>query len=383
MPISMIYSKPPKMNEPALILEKLFIDHSCQDYPLTQKIRSRLPKTSTEILTDLDDFLEDYRRKPDALGQGKRCLLLTKQKGEFVKPCPCTPNYLGCNYYVINLDLNCPLDCSYCILQLYLSNPLLTVHVNTEDLWTQLEAFLLSQKGRPLRIGTGELGDSLALDPITGRSPELISFFRKYPSAQLELKTKSTHIRNLLDTDPAENIVIAWSLNAADIARTDERGAPPVLARLEAAQAVVQKGYRVAFHFDPLIRHPDWKEGYADCISALLRKIPASRIAWISLGALRFPPALQGIIRARHPDSRILYEEFIRGLDGKVRYFKPLRLEMFRFAADRIKKSGGGIIPVYLCMESGEVWRKSIKKEPEGKEEIERFLSSPSGCCTT
>ncbi len=371
------------MNKPDLVLDRLFIDHTCRDYPLAKKIEEKLSDTPTELVFDLEGFLLDFQRSPDSPGRGKRSLLLTKQKGDFVKPCPCTPHYLGCNYYVINLDLNCPMDCSYCILQLYLSNPLLTVHVNTEDLWPQLEAFLHRQNGRALRIGTGELGDSLVLDPLTGRSRELISFFRRYPNAQLELKTKSTHIQNLLDMDPPENVVIAWSVNASEIARTDEIGAPFVQERLEAAGAVVQKGYRVAFHFDPLIRYPGWEQGYADCISALLKRIPASRIAWISLGALRFPPALQEIIRVRHPKSRILYEEFIRGMDGKVRYFKPLRLEMFRFVAELIKSTGSGIIPVYLCMESGEVWRKSLKKEPEGKEEIECFLSSPSGLYTT
>ncbi len=371
------------MNKPNLALDRLFIDHTCRDYPLTKKIGERLPDTPIEFVYELEVFLQDFQRSPDAAGRGKRSLLLTKQKGDFVKPCPCTPHYLGCNYYVINLDLNCPMDCSYCILQLYLSNPLLTVHVNTEELWPQLEAFLNRQNGRALRIGTGELGDSLVLDSLTGRSRELISFFRRFPSAQLELKTKSTHIQNLLDIEPPKNVVIAWSVNASEIARTDEKGAPSVEERMDAAGAVVEQGYRVAFHFDPLIRFPGWEQGYAECFTALLNRVPASRIAWISLGALRFPPALQEIIRVRHPESRILYEEFIRGMDGKVRYFKSLRLEMFRFVAELVKSSGKGIIPVYLCMESGEVWRKGLKKEPEDEDEIECFLSSSSGLYTT
>jgi spore photoproduct lyase len=141
----------------------------------------------------------------------------------------------------------------------------------------------------------------------------------------------------------------------------------------------MERGYRVAFHFDPLILHHGWQEGYAGVIDLLSGKISSDRIAWISLGTLRFPPALKEIMSKRHPDSRLLYEEFVRGLDGKFRYFKPLRLELFRFTAEHLRKALGREVPLYLCMESAEVWRRVLKKEPEGEEEIEEYLSSPSG----
>jgi spore photoproduct lyase len=368
------------MNEPGPDIESLYIDSTCLDYPLVQRIREKLPDVRVQDVPDLDAFLTEFQMQPHPLDRGKRSLLLTRQRGDFIKPCPCTPGYLCCGYFVINLDLNCPLDCTYCILQLYLSNPLLTIHVNTHDLWTQLDNFLHKQRGRPLRIGTGELGDSLVLDPLTDRSRELISYFRRHPNAQLELKTKSTHIGRILETDPAPNIVIAWSLNADSAAASEEEGAPDVDSRLGAAAAVVKRGYRVGFHFDPLIRFPGWQDGYRDVIDRLFARVPAERIAWISLGALRFPVPLKDIIKKRHPQTRILYEEFIRGLDGKMRYFKPHRQEILRYVAECLRGGmGKRQIPLYLCMESGELWRKVLKKEPEGKEEIERFLSSPSG----
>jgi len=371
------------MNDPALTIERIFLDATCLDYPLTRRIRERLSGTPEEIVHHPKTFLEEYRQKrTDPLGDGKRTLWLTRQKGDFIKPCPCTPHYLGCRYVTINLDLNCPLDCTYCILQLYLSNPLLTVFVNTPDLWLELDAFLgRRQGGPPVRIGTGELGDSLALDPITERSRELVPYFRQHPEALFELKTKSTHIQNLLTIDPAPNIVIAWSLNAPAVAQEDEGGAPPVSERIEAARRVVEQGFRTAFHFDPLIRHPGWKEGYAGVIRQLSARIPSDRIAWISLGALRFPPALKEIMAQRHPDSRLLYEEFIRGLDGKFRYFKPHRLEMLCFTAERLREGLGREVPLYLCMESGEIWRRVLKKEPAGEEDIEGHLTSPAGLC--
>jgi len=357
---------------------KIFIEKGCQDYAYTQKILSTLKRVPWEMINDEESMKAVLETKKDPVGEGKQYLYLTRQKGDFIKPCPCTPHYLGCNYYIINLDLNCPLNCSYCILQHYLSHPFITIHVNTDELWSQLDAFL-EKNNRPLRIGTGELGDSLVLDHITERSRDLIAYFRNKPQAVLELKTKTVNIDNIIKTEPAANIVIAWSINTPKVAKSEEKGAPQVKARILAAQAVIQRGYRVAFHLDPIIRYPGWEHDYAELIEFLLEKIPADKIAWISLGSLRYPPQLKNIIIERFPLSDIVYEEFIRGKDGKYRYFKPLRIDLYGKIVDFIRKQKGKNIPLYFCMESKDIWRKVLKKEPRGEEEIEKFLSSPLG----
>jgi len=348
-------------------------------YPLTDRILSNLAHIASEIVPDSTALLEAIGRATDPIGEGKKILCITKQKGGFIKPCPCTSHYLGCNYFIVNADLNCPLDCTYCILQLYLSDSLITVHANTEDLWEQLDRFLRMNRGRGLRMGTGELGDSLALDHITGRSRDFIAYFRKRSSDQVffELKTKTVNIENLMESPLSDRIIIAWSLNSEQMARQEEIGAPTVRKRIEAAREVVRKGFRVAFHFDPVIRYAGWEMGYEEIIDTLFTSIPADRIAWISLGSLRFPPHLKAIIRKRFPRSRITDEELVRGEDGKLRYFKPLRLKMYRHIASCIKRAVRNRVRLYFCMESGEMWRKVLLKEPKGKEEIENYLSLP------
>lgn len=361
--------------------KKIFIEGSSLKFPLTRKIMKKLSHIPVEVVKDTQDFLQEINIARDPIKEGKKHIFITQQKGEFVKPCPCTPNYIGCNYYIINLDLNCPLDCSYCILQDYLSNPMITIHVNTDRLWNQLDVFLSGKRGKYFRIGTGELGDSLVLDAITERSRELIAYFSGKTNALLELKTKTINIKNIVDTEPADNIVIAWSLNAKRIAQQEEKGAPPVDERIEAARTLVRKGYRVAFHFDPVIRFPGWADGYAEIMEELFSKIPSSRMAWISLGSLRFPPSLKAIIQQRFPETDIVYEEFIQGKDGKLRYFKPLRTELYQELVNLIKQNKGGKVPVYFCMESRDIWKGVLNKEPRGKEEVEELISLPLGKC--
>ncbi len=356
-------------------IERIFIEKECSQYPLVRRVLKKTRNIPRQVISHEDELLERFNLLKGSFGEGKKALYLKSLKGSFVKPCPCTPHYIGCNYYIINTDLNCPMDCSYCILQHYLDNPVLTVHVNTHDLWKELDCFLGAQKNRFIRMGTGELADSLALDPVTKRSGEMIAYFRKKPCVNFELKTKTTHINNIMGEEPAENIIIAWSLNSEVIAEKEEKGAPPVKDRIEAALEVQKKGFRTAFHFDPLILYPGWEKDYNELIDYLFSRVNPSRIAWISLGSLRFPKSLKSVIRRRFPSSKIIYEEMLPGEDGKLRYFKPLRTKLYQEVAKRINSFCGKRVPLYLCMESKEIWKKVLNKEPGSKEEVESFLS--------
>jgi spore photoproduct lyase len=362
------------MNESGYSPRKIYIDKKSLHFPLTQRIIKNTGSIPKETIEDPHLLIEDLKTGKDPIGEGKKYLFLTVQKGDFVKPCPCTPRYIGCNYFVINSELNCPLDCSYCILQDYLSNPLITIHVNLEDLWKELDGFLKKRKGRPFRVGTGELGDSLALDHITESSKDFIRYFRKNKHAFFELKTKTTNMNNILSQEPAQNIIVSWSLNTPKIVREQERGAPPVEDRIEAARQVVEKGFPVGFHFDPLIRYPGWKEDYKAVIERLLRGIDPARVAWISLGSLRFSPHFKSIIKERFPREKIFCDEFIKGKDGKYRYFRPLRLELYREVLESIRKNGGEAVPLYFCMENKDVWQEVLGWVPRSEREVEGSL---------
>ena len=224
------------------------------------------------------------------------------------------------------------------------------------------------------------MGDSLVLDHLTDRSRSLISYYRGKPNAFFELKTKTINIANVLKEKPEDNIIVSWSLNALSAARSEEKGAPPVGKRIEAAREVSRHGFRVGFHFDPLLIHfPGWKEGYASVIEELFASIDAEKIAWISLGALRFPPSLKPAMQQRFPKSRILLEEFIQGKDGKYRYFKPLRMELFEWVGEKSQVKVAGkkpysALPVYgKPGNMEEIFWGKIK----GKEDVERHLTLP------
>jgi spore photoproduct lyase len=352
-------------------INKILIEEGADRDEQTRVILKRLNNTPFERIR-----AERNSERGDFMDMDKKTLRLLHFKGEFIKPCPGTKGYICCGYIILHAGTNCPLDCSYCILQTYFNQPSLRVFVNLQDELSHIGYIIDSHPERMFRIGTGEFTDSLALDHITDWSKTLACFIRGRKNAVLEFKTKTDQVRGLLSSPYRERIIVSWSLNSPYIASGEEHGAPSVEKRLQAAKECQKEGIVIGFHFDPLIRHAGWREGYLRTIEMLDRYVDPNRIIWISLGCLRYTPALKSIIRRRQPRTDILDGEFIHGLDGKMRYFKPLRIETYSFLREQIGKWAGDYSCLYLCMESDDVWREGIGWSPQNTAGLSSFLDS-------
>jgi len=345
--------------DPAHHIQRIFVHESCQDYPYTKEILYRAKHIPCEIIADdaTPDIGADAGPYPHNLHIGKRNLLLSLNRGHFFKPCPGTKEYRCCDYQVLNIGMNCPMDCVYCILQAYLNNPWISFFVNIEDLIAELE-LAFTETNQFWRIGTGEYTDSMALDSITGLSRKLVPFMSDKTTAVLELKSKSAAVHHLKDLTHGGRTIMAWSLNSPAIMKREEIRTASLDERLAAAAQCAEWGYKLAFHFDPIIYHTGWREGYSQTIDALFSKVPSERIVWISMGALRYLPALRSIALSRFPGSRFFQEEFILGLDNKYRYFRELRVEMYSHIVSELRKRISQNTCLYFCMESDEIWKK-------------------------
>jgi spore photoproduct lyase len=357
--------------DPASAIRSIWVDEKVLDYPLTRRVLRNAGPIPVEMLSSGAAQARMAGLSPQ---EGKRTLFLTRHAGAGVKSCPGTSDpYLCCGYRVINQMGQCPMDCTYCIMQGYLDSPCILLNVNLEDMFGEIRRQAAENPDRILRFGTGETGDSLALDSLTEASADWIEFFSGLPNTIIELKTKSVRIENLPGLK-SKNTVLAWSLNPGEIASHEERRAPAVPQRIEAAGRCMEAGYKLAFHFDPILSFPGWQDRYLDLVDGLFHKIDAGRIAWISLGTLRFPPHLQGIIRRRFPKSRILDEEMIRGLDGKMRYPRPMRTAMYRLVADRIRLHSRDVF-LYFCMEHPAVWESVLGSAPASNDELDSWFT--------
>ncbi len=369
--------------DPSKRIRKIFLEKDALKMPLTRSILDRSGTIPFETIKDQESlnaiFANEGKSFAAELSHGKQYLLLSRNRGRFFKPCPATREYRCCDYQVLNIGMNCPMDCVYCILQAYLNNPWLSFFVNTEDLFAEMNEAFSAEPGRRWRIGTGEFTDSMALDSLTCLSRDLVNFMRDKNNAVLELKTKTACIENLKGLDHNGRTIVAWSLNSPEIMEKEELLTATMEQRLAAAAECADLGYRLAFHFDPIIHHEGWRDGYHQTIEKLFASVPAEKISWISMGCLRYLPSLKNIATSRFPNSIFFYNEFVPGLDNKFRYFRTLREEMYEFIYKGLRKSADDTTCIYMCMESDEIWRKIFGFVPKDHGGLPAMLDRAAG----
>ena len=322
-------------------------------------------KENIHIIKDKSELKTLSNMNAEQFNKSKKNLLLCAFKGKFFKRCPgVRPGLICCNYFVLNLGQHCEMDCSYCYLQDLVNFPFVTIYTNIESALKELSEIGQEMKNHKLRIGTGELTDSLSLDDISLYSTRLLNYFKQYPDWTLEFKTKSANIKNFVNKSHSGNVIVSWSLNPSYIVEREEKGTASLEERLKAARMCRDKNFPVAFHIDPIIHHEEWKENYLDLVHKITSLFKPEEVSHISLGALRFQPEQRHLMRERFGlNSLVTKGEFFKSSDGKLRYDNDLRQEMFHFIFSEFKKNHSDW-NLFLCMENKENWIAATQDIP-------------------
>ena len=352
--------------------ELVYVSEEAVHDKMTARVLERLPDAKVVYLSERKDPLSD-KRVPlnEAIEQGKKSLLLTRHLGDWIEHCPAgTSSHVCCNLWTVNPGEGCPMDCTYCYLQSYLKgNPTLKLYTNPEDMLSEIERKADEDPARLVRVGTGETIDSLAYDDLSDLSLELVPFFARKQNLLLELKTKTNNIDNLLSlkNEHKGKTVVSWSVNAEQVCSSDELGTASLDDRLAAASACVEAGYRVGFHFDPLVYFDGFEQGYRETISKIFKAVSPSQIAWFSIGTLRYRKEMHKTMKERFPDSQIPLGEQFLAPDNKLRYRQPVRLKLINTVWSALKAVDKSL-PIYMCMENNTVWR-TVSGEAPGRDD--------------
>lgn len=325
----------------------LYLSEEAKNYPLANEIIQKIKYDKIQIV--------DKESHP---GGG---LLLTLNKGAFIKPCPGQKGSVCCGYYVVEWGLGCPFACEYCIIQNYTGARDITLYLNLDDCKAEVLK-LREQTSGVIRLGTGQFGDPLALESIFPLNAALIDFTSEFKNFTLEIKSKSSDISCVLNAKNAQHVTLAFSLNPQAYIDRLEHGAAPLISRLKAAALASDKtGCRLAFHFDPILPLDNWQRRYSEVFEMMKDYIQDRPVNWISIGSFRFPKGFQENVEKYHPNSGILSEEFYASADGKMRYFRPFREEIYAFAFKRLKALFADAA-VYMCMETPEVSQRMYNR---------------------
>ncbi|MCD4743157.1 MAG: DNA photolyase [Desulfobacteraceae bacterium] len=351
-------------------IKKLFADKETEYSEETKLIQKRTD-LDLEIVVNENQIFDYINSSDDPIQKGKTCLYITQNRGAIIKDCPGTSYYTCCDYTILHTGTFCTMDCSYCILQAYFHPPLLRYFVGKDKISESLDNVFSQDK--IFRIGTGEYTDSLIWEEISDQPSFLVKKFANQNNSILELKTKTVNIDSLQSIDHNEKTVIAWSLNTERIIKSEERNTSSLKARLKAAKKCESWGYKLAFHFDPVVIYDGCIDEYKKVIKTIFDYVSPKNILWISIGSFRFMPHLKPLIEKRFPDSTICYGEFILGLDNKMRYFKPLRIQTYKGIIDQIKKYAPEVT-AYFCMEDRKVWEECFGFFPKEEGALGKIL---------
>jgi spore photoproduct lyase len=350
------------------MFEKIIIDETVKETATAQAASVSTPSKICKLEPSSENYIK-----------GKKTLYIGPKKGPIMDTCASLhDDYICCNIHVIKTISNCPFNCTYCFLQNYLNNPTLSAIADIDAVMSEIKERIDQEPNRLFRIGTWELGDSLALEHLTKQAEQLILAFSHLDNAILDLRTKSNNVDSLLKLDHKGKTVISWTLSPSSVIEKEERLTSSLIERLEAMKKTTEAGYLTSLHFDPMIRFPNWEEAYSELIKTLFDYVAPDKIAWISIGSLRFNPEMKKKIEHNYPNSKITTEEIILGPDNKMRYIKPQRIQMYQHLIEQLSlylgKKHKPII--HLCMERKDVWESVFKDDfPKTTEDLDTLFT--------
>ena len=293
------------------MIDLVYIEREVRDHPRTRRILAKLPRARR---IECEHYGEVFNRRAQNFRLQKLgpALILARKRDALVLE---TPERYGVggelNYYFSHL-LNCPYDCRYCFLQGMYRSANYVLFVNFEDFEDAIDetiAKVANSAAEPEHASwffSGYDCDSLALEGLTGFASSFLPFFSTRPHALLELRTKSTHVGPLLETEPLENVVVAYSLSPAVLAARVEHGAPTLDRRLDAARTLAERGWSIGLRFDPLLLVDDFAALYDELFETTFRALRESSIHSVSLGTFRLPRAFHRQVTRLYPDEPLL-----------------------------------------------------------------------------
>lgn len=272
----------------------------------SERVKNLLGKYADVPQVICERYGEVFNRKSQnfRLQKTAPALILAKKHGNKVLSAPSGYGYNDSKSYYFSHMLNCVYDCRYCFLQGMYSSANYVLFVNYEDFEEAIAEKIEENKGGGVYY-SGYDCDSLALEPVSNFCSHFLPVFRRYPDAELEIRTKSTQVRCLLDTEVVSNCVIAMSFTTNEAAQQWEHKVPSIEKRLEALHKLQLAGWKVAIRFEPLILGTEGLIPYETLFAQIFSKLDVKRLHSVSSGLFRMPVDFHKRIVKLYPDEEL------------------------------------------------------------------------------
>jgi spore photoproduct lyase len=268
-------------------------------------------------------------------------------------PLPQSSTDVICPHFVeLKWAYGCPFDCSWCYLKgtfRFRPEGIKPVIKDLEKVKLHVQTFLNEVK-EPEILNTGELADSLMMENgLNAFSQFIIPLFEAQDRHKVLFVTKSTNIKNLLEIDPHNQVIVSFTLNALPVAELWEKKTPKVLDRIKAAAELEKAGYEVRIRIDPMVPMDNWEGLYRELIDTIFSKFRPERI---TLGSLR---GLQSTINGTKDTTWVHYLKETSNWGKKIDF--KTRFQMYWSITTYLKKKHK-YDQIALCKETKAMWQK-------------------------
>jgi len=316
------------------MIDTIYIEQEVENHTRVKEILSRFSHCDVVLC---DHYGELFNRKSQNFRIQKRApkLILSTKKNKKVLEAPAAYNIGGKNNYYFSHMMNCIYDCRYCFLQGMYRSANYVLFVNYEEFEQEILSTLKNHHGEDVYFFSGYDCDSLALEPVSKFMEFVVPVFRGLSNAYLELRTKSTQIRYLLDAEPLENIIVAYSLSPINVVSALEDKTPSLEKRISALEKLQNHGWTVGLRFDPVIYHKNFVNTYGEMFKQVFGRLNVNQIHSVSLGGFRLPLGFYNNIQKLYPESK-LFSTSLQTKNDMVAFEEKKENEVLRFCEKEI-----------------------------------------------
>ncbi len=316
------------------MIDAIYIEKAAWDHPRVEAIRRRFSHIKPVVC---ERYGEVFNRSGQNFRVQKQrpALILARKHDHFVLPAPASYGIGGEHNYYFSHMLNCLYDCRYCFLQGMYRSANYVLFVNYEDFADAIDSQVRQCSSGDVYFYSGYDCDSLALEPVSGFVEQMLPVFETRERAWLELRTKSTQIRGLLNRPPVDRCVVAFSLSPQPVVQRWEARTPSLEKRLQAIESLQTQGWSIGLRFDPIVAVADYRQHYNQMFEQVFAVVNQERLHSVSLGTFRLPQGFYQRMVELYPYEPLL----VAGLERQetmVGYRLELEQEMMAFCREQL-----------------------------------------------
>ena len=268
------------------MIETIYIEEKILQHPRVTEIIKRFPQART-ITCDRYGEVFNPKAQNFRLQKQKPALILAEKYRHFTMPAPLGYGIGASKNYYFSHMLNCLYDCRYCFLQGMYQSANYVLFVNYEDFQAEIQQRSAESPNESVHFFSGYDCDSLALEPVTGFAEHFLPIFKQIPNAWLELRTKSTQVRSLLNTEAFDRCVVGY------------------------------------------------QQQYQRLFEQVFSKINLDQLHSVSLGVFRLPESYFKKVHKLYPEERLFISPFDHQ-QGMVSYKKELEQEVMTYCSEQL-----------------------------------------------